>query len=597
MVQRYGALQVLAGMLLLAAAAEAQAPVFHYERSSGLETPRLAETVEDARALATASPWVRVTTFGRSPQGRELPLVIVDNDRGFDPAVARARGKAVVMIQAGIHPGEPEGKDAGLLFLRDVLQAGSPLLDRLVFLFIPVFNVDGHERFSAWTRINQNGPKEAGWRSTAAGLNLNRDYLKADTPEMRAWLKLYQAWLPDVFVDCHTTDGADYQYALTYGEEVGKDSTWFVEPALGSWIRDTFLPGFRAGMEKDGILVTQYVSFRSWHDPRSGLTGWPASPRYSNGYQSAQNRIGLLLETHMLKPYAVRVEATRSALRAVSEIAARERDALLKLNREADAATSSAAFRQAPMALAFEDDGSSEPVEFKGYEYRSTKSELTGGEWLTYDRGRPVTFELPRFQHMKVTASARVPEGYVVPAEWGELIARLDAQGIAYHRLAVPRTLTVASYRLLQAAFGRRPREGRQTVEKVSMVDLEESRTFPAGSAVVPTSQRTARLLVHLLEPASPDSLLSWGFFNTIFEQKEYGESYVLEPLAREMLAKDPQLKATFEKRRSEDMAFAASPEAQLNWFYQRSQWGDPSLNVYPVGKLLDPQLVRELLQ
>ena len=589
---------VMAG--LLATVAQAQTPVFHYERAGGLETPRLAETVADCQALARASSWVRVTTFGRSPQGRELPLVIVDKDRGFDPASARARRKAVVMIQAGIHPGEPEGKDAGLLFLRDVClkqPSESELLDRLVFVFIPVFNVDGHERFSAFTRVNQNGPKEAGWRSTAAGLNLNRDYLKADAPEMRAWLKLHQAWLPDVFVDCHTTDGADYQYPLTYGEEVGSDSTWFVEPRLGAWIRDTFLPGFRDGMEKAGIPVTQYVSFRRWHDPRSGLTAWPASPRYSHGYQSAQNRTGLLLETHMLKPYATRVEATRAALRQVSQIAARERETLLRLDREADAFTASAEFRKTPMALAFEDDGSSDPVTFKGYAYGSTKSELTGGEWFTYDRGKPVTFEVPRFQRMKVTASARVPEAYVVPAEWTEMIARLEAQGIAYHRLAAPRTLTVASYRLQQAVFGRRPREGRQPVETVSIEDIEETRTFAAGSVVVPTSQRTARLIVHLLEPASPDSLLRWGFFNTVFEQKEYGESYVLEPLAREMLGKDPGLKAAFERKKAEDAAFAASPEAQLNWFYQRSPWGDPTLNDYPVGKLFDPKTARELLR
>ena len=610
--------RALVATLLLAASAEAQDPVFHYERSGRLETPRLAGTVADCQALARASAWVRVTTFGRSPQGREMPLVIVDKDRTFDPAATRARGKAVVMIQAGIHPGEPEGKEAGLLFLRDLCvrgdvrppasagtarrsepasQAEPSLLDQLVFVFIPVFNVDGHERFSAFTRINQDGPKEAGWRSTAAGLNLNRDYLKADAAEMRAWLKLYQAWLPDVFVDCHTTDGADYQYPLTYGEQVGRENSWFYEARLGAWIRDTFLPGFRSGMQKDGVPVTQYVSFRRWHDPRSGLTGGAAGPRYSDGYQTAQNRTGLLLETHMLKPYAVRVEATRAALRQVSQIAARERSTLLALNRAADAFTASPEFRRQPMALAFEDDGTSEPVAFEGYEYRSTKSELTGGDWFTYDRSRPVTFEVPRFHSMKVTASARVPEAYVVPAEWSEVIARLDAQGIAYQRLAGPRTVKVASYRLQQPAFGRRPREGRQAVDSVSVEDLEQRRTFPAGSAIVSTSQRSARLIVHLLEPASPDSLLRWGFFNTIFEQKEYGESYVLEPLAREMIAKDPGLKAAFERQKAEDAALAASPEAQLNWFYQRSAWGDPTLNVYPVGKLFDAQLVQELLR
>lgn len=188
-------------------------PITYYEKSGCLETPRLQETVKDCRKLANRSPWVKVTSFGKSPQGREMPLVIVDKDRCFDPKSAHKKGKAVVMIQACIHPGESEGKDAGLLFFRDLTQNNkySYLLDHLSFLFIPIFNVDGHERFSPFNRINQNGPKEMGWRVTAANLNLNRDYLKADAPETRAWLKLYREWLPDFFVDCHTTDGADYQ--------------------------------------------------------------------------------------------------------------------------------------------------------------------------------------------------------------------------------------------------------------------------------------------------------------------------------------------------------------------------------------------------
>ncbi|NTV76182.1 MAG: M14 family metallopeptidase, partial [Holophaga sp.] len=462
------------------------------------------------------------------------------------------------------------------------------LLDRLVFLFLPVFNVDGHERFGPHNRINQNGPKEMGWRSNAAGLNLNRDYLKADAPEMRAWLKLHQAWLPDVFLDCHSTDGADYQYPLTIAREAGPGDTWFLEAGLGAWIRDSFLPGLRSGLEADGVPTTEYIAFRTWHDPRSGLVIGPSGPRYSQGYQSAQNRLGLLLETHMLKPYAVRVEATRLALLRTSELVARERDTVVRLNRAADAFTASAAFRAVPMPLGFRDDGTSEPMAFKGFAYERTTSDLTGGDWFTYDPSRPQTFQVPRYGHLKATASARVPEAYLVPPEWTEVIARIQAQGIPHHRLARPATLPVSGWRFRDVVFRRTPTEGRQRVESLVQEAFAGIREFPAGTVVVPTGNRLARIIVHLLEPASEESLLRWGFFNTIFEQKEYGESYVLEPLARKMLAADPALKAAYERRKAEDKAFAADPDAQLNWFYQRSPWGDPNLGVYPVGRVFD---------
>jgi hypothetical protein len=297
----------------------------------------------------------------------------------------------------------------------------------------------------------------------------------------------------------------------------------------------------------------------------------------------------------MLKPYAVRVEATRATLLHTAEVVARDRDKVLALGSRADAFTASAAFRAVPMPLAFADDGTSTPMPFKGFAYTSTTSDLTGGDWFTYDPSQPRTFQIPRYGHLKATASARVPEAYLVPPEWTEVIARIEAQGIPHHRLSSERTLAVSTYRFRKVAFRSRPVEGRQRVERLDQEELEQTRTFPAGTVVVPTAHRLARLAVHLLEPASDDSLLRWGFFNTIFEQKEWGESYVLEPLARQMLAKDPALKAAYERRKAEDKAFAADPDAQLNWFYQRSPWGDATLDLYPVGKVFDPKVAASL--
>lgn len=580
-------------LLLSLRLAAAPPPTTHYERSGHLETPRLAETLQDCRRLAAASPWIRVTSFGQSAQGRPLPLLVVDKDRRFDPASVRASGKAVLLIQACIHPGEPEGKDAGLLFLRDlaVTRRHADLLDRLSVLFIPVFNVDGHERFSPYNRINQNGPKAMGWRTTANNLNLNRDHLKADAPEMQAWLTLLRAWDPDFFLDCHTTDGADYQYVLTYGADTGH----FLEEGLAGWMRDTFLPDWTARMSADGMPVFPYVSYREWHDPRSGLVEGAGGPMYSTGYLAARNRPSLLLETHMLKPYHQRVEATRAALLHTARLLHREKDTLRRRLAQADHRTATPDFRAREMPLAFKPTEEHEPVDFLGFDYTCQKSELTGGDWFTYDPTRPAVFRIPFYRHLAPKASARVPAAYLVPPEWREVIARLDLHGIRYRRLAAERTLEVQSHRFDAVRFATTPQEGRQRVASLTVQPLTETRTFPPGTAVVPTAQPLARLIVHLLEPASEDSLLRWGFFNAIFEQKEYGESYVLEPLARRMLAQDPALGEAFVRRKAEDPAFAKDPEAMLNWFYLRSPWGDPRMNLDPVGRIHDASVARAL--
>jgi hypothetical protein len=553
--------------------------------------------MDEWRALAKASPCVTVTSFGRSPQGRDLPLVIVDRDGQTDPAKVKASGRAVVLIQACIHAGECEGKDAGILFLRDVAvtRKYAALLERVTFLFIPVFNVDGHERFGAFNRVNQNGPKEMGWRVNANNLNLNRDYLKADAPEMRAWLKLFQAWLPDFFLDCHTTDGADYQYVMTYDTEMGA-TPWYVEPKLSAWIRDTYRKAFESRMEREGFPVFPYVSFRKEHDPRSGLVAFAARPLLSNGYLSAQNRPGVLLETHMLKPYKLRVEATRAALQSTAEILFLERDRLLRLNREADLYTASRAFREQPMALDYADTGVSEPIDFKGFEYTMEKSALSGGTWFKFDNTHPSTFQIPYFRELKPTASARLPEAYLIPAQWTEVIARLDAHGIQYQRLPAPKKVAVVTCTFERIQWAKSSHEGRERVEDLDMKDLSEEILFPVGSVVVPTSQRAARVIAHLLEPRSEDSLLRWGFFNTIFEQKEWGESYVLEGLARELLAQDPALRAEFEQKKAADKAFTADFEAILNWFYNHSPYRDPQRNVYPIGKVMDETTLKALL-
>lgn len=562
--------------------------VTHYERSGGLETPRYAETVAYAESLALASPLLFATSFGVSPQGRPLPLLIADRDGCFTPEAARAAGRAVCLIQACIHAGEPDGKDAGLMLLRDIALRGRhpDLLRGVTILFIPILNVDGHERFGPHSRINQNGPREMGWRATAQGLNLNRDHLKADAPEMRAWLRLFIAWLPDFLVDVHVTDGADYQYTLTYSLEVYGN----LDPGLTAWARGVFLPGLAGPLAQAGHPLAPYVWFRDWHDPRSGLVVGAASPRLSTGYAAVQNRPALLVETHMLKDYRTRVEATYELLRHTLAVLERESARLACLTAVADSLTASPAFAHEPLALRFSAGPDSSLAEFLGFDYDIVTSDLTGGPWVRYGK-RPRTWLLPLFDDVQPTLAVIPPAAYIIPPEWQEVIGRLIAHGVRVRRLEEPVTLPVQSYRFRAVQWRERPYEGRHPLT-FQVEEIAETRTFPAGSAVVQTAQRAGRVAVHALEPQGPDSFVHWGFFDPIFEQKEYAEAYVMEGMAREMLAADPELRREFEERRAADPVFAGSQAAVLDWFFRRTPYWDDRLNVYPVGRIVDPAAV-----
>jgi hypothetical protein len=518
-------------------------------------------------------------------------LLIVDRDGHFDAASVRAGDNAVLLVQAGIHAGEIDGKDAGLMLIRDMVITGTraKLLDGVTLLFIPIFNVDGHERSGRFNRPNQNGPEEMGWRVTAQNLNLNRDYLKADAPEMRAWLRLYNEWLPEFFVDCHVTDGADYQYVVTYAvEQFGT-----LDPTTTDWLRERFVPPLKERMAADGLPLGLYQWYVEWQDPRSGIRSWVASPRLSEGYCAEQNRPGLLIETHSLKDYRSRVDGTFAALVHTIEIVQRERHRLRKLVSDADRRVASPAFRARPFPVSYTfSDTDSVMIDLAGIEYVIEKSELTGGEWPRFT-GREVTLSVPYFNRQRVSAEVMLPEGYIIPPEWGEVIERLETHGVRVSRTTTPVRLSVDSYRFSEVSWESPPSEGHHRVS-YEIEPVLETRTFPAGSAVIDMNQRAARIVAHALEPASPESFVSWGFFDPIFERKEYIESYVIEPLAAEMLADDPRLARDFTTWREEN------PDADAgvvrDWFYRRTPYWDSHYNRYPIGRIRSREQLEQLL-
>lgn len=565
--------------------------ITYFENSAYLETPRYNQTVKFCRLLDSLSPQIFYTNFGFSPQGMELPLLIADKDGNFTPESVRKSGKIVVLIQACIHAGESEGKDAGLLLFRDIISDKNvkSLLNHCTILFIPIYNTDGHERFGPYNRINQNGPEEMGWRTNARNLNLNRDYLKADATETQNWLKLYSKWLPDFFIDIHTTDGADYQYTLTYGMETFGNS----DSALTTWMKKEYFTKLSQKLSAKQLDLIPYIMFRNWHDPRSGLTAAVSAPMLSTGYNAIQNRAGILVETHMLKSYKNRVYAALDLVKATLEILNSQYEVVIGMNMQADGYAASEEFRKKPFPLKFQCNDSFSIIDFKGFKYDTVRSEISGGLWFSYSK-TPATFKIKYFNDVHPVVVTHLPEAYIIPPEWTEVISRLDFHHIQYKRIKAPLTIKVSTYRFKNVKWRTKSYEGRLLLS-YDLEEIEIERTFPVGSVLVNMNQRTARIIAHLLEPSGPDALVYWGFFNSVFEQKEYGENYVIEKMAKDMLDQNPGLKIEFEQKKTNDPDFAKDPEEILNWFYSKSPYWDQNINLYPVGKIFDKNIIMNL--
>lgn len=562
------------------------------EASGYTQTPRYAETMDWLREVAGEHPWVRVTDFGTSAQGRPLPLVVLASDGEFSPEAAQASGKEILLIQAAIHPGENEGKDVLMALVRDLVTEGKHRaeLERLVLLLIPIFNVDGHERFGPHHRINQNGPAEMGWRATAQNLNLNRDFMKADAPEMRAWLQLFHAWQPDLLVDMHNTNGADYQYEMTWAWERAPT----VHPALADWQQRTYAGVIQPALEAKGWKLFPYVSLLDGTNLRRGISYGAFNPRLSTGYAAIAGRAGLLLETHMLKDFRTRVAVNTDLLGELLKALAAKPGELRQAVRSAEADIS--ARSQSPEAaipVAYGLAETTREIEFLGYADRRDFSEISGALWVRYDPTQPERFTVPLRDELTVTATATAPAGWLIPAEWSDVIDRLELHGISFTRLQQPHRVRGETTRFDSVEWAPRPFEGRHALTKLSGTRVRETLEVPAGSALVPAAQPRGGIALHLLEPDAPDALIRWGFFDAIFEEKEYAEPRVMESMAREMLAADPALKAAFEER-LRDPAFVADPRARLRFFYQRTPYFDQALNRYPVLRL-DADTLREL--
>ncbi len=543
------------------------------EKTGLTATPTYDETVAWLKKVDKQSKLLRIEPMGTTPQGRRLVTVILSKDgASFQPS------KPVFLIQAGIHSGEIDGKDAMLMLVRDICFKGrDDLIDKVNIVFIPVLNADGHERSTWYNRPNQRGPASMGWRNTAQNLNLNRDYMKADAPEMQALLGVINKFDPDFYIDLHVTDGMDYQYDITYGFD-GWGGLYADSPAIGKWLDGVYRPKADAALKAGGHIPGPLIFMREEADLSKGTDLNAFAPRFSHAYGDLRRLPTVLVENHSLKPYRQRVLGTYVLLEATLNALASEGRSLKA------AIAADRALRPSNVDANWKEK--KEPVrwlDFLTIEGAEAETSATGGKTMRWTGKPGPAVKIPVYGS-EPGLQLSVPKAYWIPATKPEAIARLKVHGVAFDTIKKTLDVTVDMIRLT-GFTALAPSEGRVPIVATGVSHETRTATFPPGSVRVSTDQPLGALAAHLLEPESEDSLFAWGFFSEILQRVEYMEPYAIAPMAERMLADDPTLKAEFEKRLKEDEGFAASPLRRLQFFYERSPFYDDRYLLYPVGR------------
>ena len=546
-----------------------------FEISAGVSSPNYANTMAFVDRLVAANPTqFKSKTIGYSNSKRAIKMLIASEQGFFNAGQMANSTKPTVLIQAGIHAGEIDGKDAMFMLLRDIATGKRrDILKKVNILFIPILNVDGHERSSAFNRINQRGPVKMGFRTNANNLNLNRDYTKLDTPEVKSVLQVINDYNPNLYIDVHVTDGADYQYDVTYGYNPVFASE---SPAISDALNRYFKPMIDQTLTEQGHVPGPLVFVMDKQEFKSGLAGWVATPRFSNGWGDLKSLPTILVENHSLKPYKQRVLGTYVFIDGAIEALSAHKDKL------ANAVKKEQEF--VPKQLIVKRGYSEQPdhIAFKGIAYSKSLSPLSNQQEVSYLGKKQDYDKLPIFWQKEVQHTVEVPKSFFIPPVYTDIIEKLALHGVSVNKLSGANTQPLKMAKVAQYSFDKAPFEGRFRVSAsfdyvpATNVDLD-------GWFEVSTQQKAGELAVHLLHPEAPDSFFAWGEFNTIFQRTEYMENYALIPFAEKMLADDPKLAQEFDKKVNQDKDFAKNAEARLNWLYEHSPFYDQAYLKYPV--------------
>jgi hypothetical protein len=551
-----------------------------YEQGNGNQSSSYGEAIAWYQQLAKSSARVRIDSVGRTDIGKPLHQVVISTGT-FDPAAARKAGKAVVLINNGIHPGEPEGIDASMRLARDLVRDPQmqTLLQQLVVVIVPVYNVGGALMRNSFTRANQNGPEQYGFRGNARNLDLNRDFVKLDSENSKALVQLYRRWDADLYLETHTTNGADYQHVMTL-IETQKDK---LRPEISAWMHGSLTPALYAGMEKVGMPMCPYVNTPG-ELPESGIQGFLETPRYGSGYLATHHSPGYVLETHMLKSFKQRYDATYNLLRLAIEQAAAQQKELLAARASAKVACAQAE----RLALNWKlEEAVVDSFYFRGYTARYKKSEVHGHDRLYYDQTAPWEANIP-YQNQFVGIDSTVkPRFYLIPQAWREVIERLALNGVEMQPLQRDSIFNVERYFIEEYKTSNRVYEGHFYHNQLKLVPLQQQRLYREGDVLVPLGSATDRFVMEVLEPVAVDSYFRWNFFDSVLQRKEYFSSYVFEDTAAELLRNDPELRAAYEDWKSTQAA-DRSPWNDLYFIYSRSPLAEPDFMMYPVARILN---------
>jgi hypothetical protein len=527
--------------------------------------------------LSKQYPQMRLFNYGTTDIGKPLTLVVLSKDKIFSPSLIKKQNKRVLLINNGIHPGEPEGIDASMMLVRDLLK-NNKLPKDVVLCFIAVYNIGGCLNRGT-SRPNQNGPRAYGFRGNYRNLDLNRDFIKADSKNALAFEQILNTWQPEVFVDNHTSDGADYQYVMTL-IETQKDKQ---NPILADYTSHTLSPELYRRMKLDGYEMTPYVEEINGI-PDSGIMAYTETPRYSTGYAVLHNVISYITETHMLKTFDKRVYSTYDFMEELINICERDHKLIGELKHKADEQVTN----QKTFALNWVPDTKTyDTLNFKGYTAGYKTSEVSGLRRLYYDETKPYTKTIKYYDNYKVSATADKPIAYIIPQAWGKVIDLFKLNGVAMHRLVHDTTLAVQMYYIGDYKTSSKPYEGHYLHSNVQLNPVDMPIKFYEGDYVVYTNQPVNRYIVETLEPQGVDSFFAWNFFDSVLGEKEGYSDYVFEDIAADLLKKDPDLRKKLDDAKTADPHMASSANAQLNFVYRNSPYFEKTYLRYPVGRLM----------
>ncbi len=545
--------------------------------ASGLtESPDYATTMKWLEEMNQASSYISIARIGTSEQGRLIQSVIASKDQDFSAEELSTSKKPLILIQAGIHAGEIDGKDAGMMLLRDIAFGNkTELLDKANLLFVPILNVDGHERSSEYGRVNQRGPKVMGWRTNAQNLNLNRDYTKMETAGIQAIIKVINTYDPDLYIDIHVTDGADYQYDITY-DFVAPGG---YSPEIFDWMKTYFKPEINQALSSNGHIPGPLLFAANDRDFSGGNIAFSFSPRFSNSYGDIRHLPTILIENHSLKPFKQRVLGTYIFLEQSIISVSSHFEELQK----AIASDKSQSKKELPVRFGF-NENPADSMAFLGIESEIVKSSSTGAEYIVW-KGNPITQTVPNILMDKPEAIVKLPKAYWIPAEWPLIIEKIKAHGIKFEVIKESKKLTVEQDFITSYKLSNQPSEGKIRFQEFKTEPILREISYLPGSIRILADQPLGELLAILIEPESVDSFFQWGYFHSILSQTEYLETYIMEPLIAKMLAEDAALKTQFEEKLEAEPEFAKSPRSIYRWFYEKTPYFDQQWKVIPVGK------------